>query len=155
MTDTQIKNFTGHENSPGPTGAPINQPEKNKVLIYTTSLCGFCLAARSMLDEKNTDYLEIDVSDPKKRQLMIQHSKGARTVPQIFIHGVHIGGFDEMATLERAGKLDAMLKSSPPAESAIPPRDLEPPVGSSGRTGKRFLKKTKTAKTKGNGTEHG
>ncbi len=128
MTDTQIKDFTGHENSPGPAGTPINQAEKSKVLIYTTSLCGFCLAARAMLDEKNIDYLEIDVSDPGKRQLMIQHSKGARTVPQIFINGVHVGGFDEMAALERAGKLDAMLESGPPAESAIPPGDLAPPM---------------------------
>ena len=83
--------------------------QRARVLIYTTRFCSYCLAAKAMLDEKNVDYLEVDVEEPEKRKLMVQHSKGRRTVPQIFIDGVHIGGYDEMAALDREAKLDRML----------------------------------------------
>jgi len=62
-----------------------------------------------LLDEKKVDYFEVDVEDPKKRALMVQRTKGRHTVPQILIDGVHIGGYDDLAALERAGKLDQML----------------------------------------------
>ena len=80
-----------------------------KVEIYTTPFCGFCARAKSLLDKKGAAYEEMDVMmDEKKRAEMRERSKRS-TVPQIFINGQHIGGSDELAALEQAGKLDPML----------------------------------------------
>ncbi|WP_421790608.1 glutaredoxin 3 [Hyphobacterium sp.] len=81
-----------------------------KVIIYTRPMCGYCYRAVSLLKEKGVDFEEIDAGfDITKKQEMIQKAHGARTFPQIFIDGDHIGGCDEMMRLERAGKLDALL----------------------------------------------
>ena len=78
--------------------------------IYTSPFCGFCHAAKRLLDSKGAGYVEFDVmSDPSLRPEMMQRAKGRHTVPQIFIDGAHIGGFDDIAALERAGKLDPLL----------------------------------------------
>lgn len=80
------------------------------VEIYTTPICGFCHRAKSLLSSKGVSYTEIDVmADPSRRAEMTQRANGGRTVPQIFIDGQHIGGSDEMAALDRAGKLDPLL----------------------------------------------
>lgn len=80
------------------------------VEIYTTPYCGYCRAAKALLTRKNVAFTEIDVSrDPAQRQAMVQRAHGRMTVPQIFIGGDHVGGSDEMHTLDRAGKLDALL----------------------------------------------
>jgi glutaredoxin 3 len=80
-----------------------------KVEIYTTPFCGYCARAKSLLDKKGAAYEEMDVMmDDKKRAEMRQRTKRS-TVPQIFINGQYIGGSDELAELERAGKLDALL----------------------------------------------
>ena len=80
-----------------------------KVEIYTTPCCGYCARAKGLLDKKGVAYEEMDVmEDGPKRTEMRTRSKRS-TVPQIFINGQHIGGSDELAELERAGKLDAML----------------------------------------------
>lgn len=80
------------------------------VEIYTTRLCGFCVAAKRLLNQKGVKFVETDVMmNPSKRAEMVQRSKGGRTVPQIFIGGKHVGGCDELYALERQGKLDAML----------------------------------------------
>lgn len=89
---------------------PKNPSEPAKVLIYTTQFCGYSFSAKAMLDEKKVEYFEVDVEDPKKRAMMVQRTKGRHTVPQIFIDGVLIGGYDEMAALDRDGKLDQMLR---------------------------------------------
>jgi glutaredoxin 3 len=82
----------------------------SRIVLYTTPFCGYCRAAKRLLGEKALDFEEIDVDfDHDKRAEMIDRAKGARTVPQIFIHGRHIGGYDELAMLERAGKLDDWL----------------------------------------------
>ena len=79
------------------------------VEIYTSPLCGFCHAAKRLLDSKGVAYEEIDVMrDVEKKQEMMQRS-GRRTVPQIFIDETHVGGCDDLYDLERAGKLDPML----------------------------------------------
>ena len=79
------------------------------VVIYTTPICGFCHAAKRLLDGKGVTYEEIDVMrDSEKKQEMMQKA-GRHTVPQIFIDGTHVGGCDELYELERAGKLDPML----------------------------------------------
>jgi glutaredoxin 3 len=80
------------------------------VTLYTTPLCGYCHAAKRLLSAKGAAFTEIDVSaDRDRRAEMVQRAKGGRTVPQIFIGEIHVGGFDDMNALERAGKLDAIL----------------------------------------------
>ncbi|WP_281857259.1 glutaredoxin 3 [Litoreibacter halocynthiae] len=78
--------------------------------IYTTSLCGYCHAAKRLLAQKGVSYAETDVGhDSNKKAAMVQRANGGRTVPQIFINDKHIGGYDDLNALERAGKLDALL----------------------------------------------
>jgi glutaredoxin 3 len=80
-----------------------------KVEIYTREFCGYCARSLALLTQKGVDFEEIPAGmDPVKRKEMIERS-GGNTFPQIFIDGKHIGGSDEMADLERAGKLDALL----------------------------------------------
>jgi len=81
-----------------------------KVEIYTKFTCGYCFRAKTLLEKKNVDYEETDISlGGPERQEMIQRAGGRTTVPQIFINGEHIGGSDDLASLEAAGKLDALL----------------------------------------------
>jgi len=81
-----------------------------KVELYTTMFCPYCARARSLLAKKGVDYTDIDVmADTSKFDEMLARSGGRQTVPQIFIGGQHIGGSDELAALEREGKLDALL----------------------------------------------
>ncbi|MGZ9113046.1 MAG: glutaredoxin 3 [Brevundimonas sp.] len=82
------------------------------VVIYTKPGCGYCHAAKALLEDKGADYTEIVASsDPAKKQEMIQRSNGRMTFPQIFIGGKHIGGADDMAALDRKGALDALLEA--------------------------------------------
>lgn len=79
------------------------------VTIYTTPFCGFCHAAKRLLSRKDVTFNEIDVSrDPELKQEMMTKS-GRHTVPQIWVGETHVGGFDELNALERAGKLDPLL----------------------------------------------
>jgi glutaredoxin 3 len=80
------------------------------VEIYTSPLCGFCHAAKRLLDKKGVEYSEIDVlADPARKPEMIQRANGRRTVPQIFVGETHVGGCDDLYELDGAGKLDALL----------------------------------------------
>lgn len=82
----------------------------NTVELYTTPICGYCAAAKRLLKQKGVSYSEINVmQSPERREEMIQRANGGRTVPQIFIGDQHIGGFDDMNALDRAGKLDPLL----------------------------------------------
>lgn len=77
--------------------------------IYTTPICGFCHAAKRLLTTKGVSYDEIDVGrDPELRQEMMQKA-GRHTVPQIWVGDVHVGGYDDLAALDRDGKLDPLL----------------------------------------------
>jgi len=88
----------------------------SRILLYTTPFCGYCRAAKRLLAEKTLDFEEIDVSfDRDKRAEMLDRANGQRTVPQIFIHGRHVGGYEELAALEREGKLEALLAGAPEA----------------------------------------
>lgn len=81
------------------------------VEIYTSPLCGFCHAAKRLLKSKGVSFSEVDLArQPERRSEMLSRSGGARTVPQIFIGEIHVGGCDELYTLEKAGKLDPLLK---------------------------------------------
>lgn len=80
--------------------------------MYTQAFCAYCAAARSLLDKKQVPYEEFDVTlNAKLRREMVDRS-GKKTVPQIFIDDKHIGGYDDLSALDRAGKLDELLELS-------------------------------------------
>ena len=80
------------------------------VEIYTSPLCGFCHAAKRLLNQKGVEFSEIDIwADPSRKSEMMQRAHGRHTVPQIFVGETHVGGCDDLYYLERAGKLDALL----------------------------------------------
>lgn len=81
----------------------------SRVEMYTTRTCPYCHAAKALLDQKGVLYEEVSVVSPLDREKMMERAHGRRTVPQIFIGETHVGGYDELAALERAGKLDALL----------------------------------------------
>ncbi|HMI20788.1 MAG TPA: glutaredoxin 3 [Sphingomonas sp.] len=81
-----------------------------KVEIYTKMFCPYCVRAKRLLGEKGVAIEEYDITlGGPQRAEMIQRANGCTTVPQIFIGDRHVGGSDELAALERAGKLDPML----------------------------------------------
>lgn len=79
-----------------------------KVTVYTTQWCPYCVRAKALLQHKGIAFEEIDVADDQLREAMIAAS-GRRTVPQIFIDGTPIGGFEELRALDEQGKLDRLL----------------------------------------------
>jgi glutaredoxin 3 len=80
-----------------------------EILIYTTNICPYCVMAKRLLDNKGASYTEINVDTQAGiREEMIRKTK-RRTVPQIYIGDLHVGGFDELYTLEQQKKLDALL----------------------------------------------
>ena len=80
------------------------------VEIYTSPLCGFCHAAKRLLTQKGISFSEIDgLENPSRKAEIIDRANWGRTVPQIFVGDVHVGGCDELYALERAGKLDPLL----------------------------------------------
>ena len=90
--------------------ADCKQTKTSAVVIYTTQVCPYCVRAKSLLEQKGIAFEEIRVdADANKMQEMLVRSGGRRTVPQIFIGQRHIGGSDDLYTLERAGELDALL----------------------------------------------
>jgi len=81
-----------------------------EVTIYTRQFCGYCTAAKRLLEGKGVSFTEHDATfSPDLRQEMIGKANGRATFPQIFIDSTHVGGCDELLALERAGKLDPML----------------------------------------------
>lgn len=81
-----------------------------EVTIYTRMMCGYCDAARRLLDKKGVAYTDHDASfSPELRQEMLSRANGRTTFPQIFIGDVHVGGCDDLHDLEARGKLDALL----------------------------------------------
>lgn len=80
------------------------------VVIYTRQYCGYCSAAKALLEKKGVDYVEHDATGkPEVRSEMIDKAHGRTTFPQIFINGQHVGGCDDIHALDRAGKLDPLL----------------------------------------------
>lgn len=81
-----------------------------KIIMYSTAVCPYCQMAERLLTSKGVrdiDKIRIDL-DPRKREEMMEKT-GRRTVPQIYIGETHVGGFDELSKLDRAGGLDALL----------------------------------------------
>ncbi len=86
-----------------------------EIEIYTTRYCPYCVAAKRLLSHKGATFTEIDVSgDRVERSKMVVRASGRMTVPQIFIGATHIGGYDDLYALDRAGKLDPLLGTSEP-----------------------------------------
>jgi glutaredoxin 3 len=79
------------------------------VVVYVQALCGYCAAAKALLKDKGIDFQVIDVTFKPKRRREMRERSGRATVPQIFLGGHPIGGFDELTALERQGELDKLL----------------------------------------------
>ncbi len=91
--------------------APMPNTTPNAVTMYSTAFCGYCDRARSLLNRKGATVVEIKVDEnPADREIMLKRSGGRRTVPQIFIGDRHVGGYDELAQLDRSGELDRLLQ---------------------------------------------
>ena len=85
-----------------------------RIIVYSQPFCGYCSAAKRLLKEKGAEFSEIDVMmEAGRRDEMIERS-GRRTVPQIFIDGRHIGGYDDLSALNKTGELDRLLASPTP-----------------------------------------
>ena len=81
------------------------------IRVYSTRICPYCLMAKRLLANKGAQYEEVLVDvDCASRVEMSERSGGRRTVPQIFIGDRHVGGYEDLAALERAGELDPLLK---------------------------------------------
>jgi glutaredoxin 3 len=81
----------------------------NDIIIYSTQVCPYCVAAKNLLKNKQLEYREIMVDkDPEERAIMIEKS-GRTSVPQIFINGTHVGGFDDLSAKVRNNELQDLL----------------------------------------------
>jgi len=80
-----------------------------EVLVYTTPVCPYCVMAKRLLTQKGVAYQEVDVAADHDKRRWLAETTGQKTVPQIFIDGKPYGGFTDIAALDKAGKLDALL----------------------------------------------
>ena len=80
-----------------------------RVTIYTTSYCPYCHAAKDLLESRGVAFEEIDVTGDHAERARLAERTGRRTVPQVFVGGEAIGGYDDLAALERDGRLGALL----------------------------------------------
>lgn len=80
-----------------------------RVVIYTTTYCPYCTWAKALLRAKKVEFEEIDVTHNPGLRQEIERKSGRRTVPQIFVDGLSLGGFEEIRLLDAEGKLDAIL----------------------------------------------
>jgi glutaredoxin 3 len=91
--------------------------DADRIVVYSTPFCGYCGAAKRLLASKGFEVTEVDVMfDPEQRAKMMEMSGGRRTVPQIFIDGWHVGGFDDLSALDASGELDRLLAAIPGRE---------------------------------------
>lgn len=99
------------------TEAPSDATERvagasreTEVVMYSTNWCGYCQRARNVFERKGVAIREIKLDDePDQRPVMLQRTGGLRSVPQIFVGGLHVGGYDELAALDRSGELNKLL----------------------------------------------
>ncbi len=82
------------------------------VEIYTRAWCPYCRMAKRLLEQKGQEFIELDVDrDADRYREMLERSEGRRTVPEIFIDGELIGGYDDLSAMDASGRLDERLKS--------------------------------------------
>jgi len=84
-------------------------PSADDIVVYVTNFCPYCTRAKVLLDRKKVSYKTMDITNNDEMRTWLMEASGQRTVPQIFIYGQSVGGFDDLYALDRAGKLDAML----------------------------------------------
>lgn len=85
----------------------------NDIEIYTTAMCGYCAAAKNYLHSRGLAWREMRIdSDPTACREMRHRAPKARTVPQIFVNGTYVGGYDDMMALVRKGEFDRLLKTA-------------------------------------------
>ena len=98
-----------------PLGVLISSGVQPKVVMYRTPYCPYCTMAERLLSQKGIPFTEVDVSsDPERRRWLVT-ATGQRTVPQIFINGRSIGGFQELSGIARRGELEGLLAAAPAA----------------------------------------
>jgi len=90
------------------------------VVVYATPYCFYCLRAKQLLSKKGVAFQEVDVGGSGETRGRLVETTGSRRVPKIFINGVLVGGFYELAMMERSGELDELL-TNPPAEPGSGP----------------------------------
>ena len=84
-------------------------PQPPSIVIYTTAICPYCVAAKNFLKSKNQTWTEVRIDlDPAQREIMMARARRT-SVPQIFIGDTHVGGYDDMIALHRAGGLEPLL----------------------------------------------
>ncbi len=88
-------------------------PMEERIVVYTTDYCPYCKRAKELLQKKHMPFREVDVAGQAGLREWLFRETGRKTVPQIFIDGQPIGGFDDLASLDRSGKLDAMWEQVP------------------------------------------
>ena len=99
-------------NERGPGESPVET--KPEVVMYSTNWCGYCQRARNLFERKGIAVRDIKLDDePDQRPVMLERTGGLRTVPQIFIGELHVGGYDELAALDRSGELNKLLGLAP------------------------------------------
>lgn len=79
------------------------------IVMFSGDNCPYCVRARRLLEKKGVAFRELKVDQSAELRSEMEQLSQRRTIPQIFIHGRHIGGFDDMAELDRVGKLDNLL----------------------------------------------
>ena len=82
-----------------------------KVLMYTTAVCPYCMMAERLLVSKGVEIEKVRIDLEPQRRAEMMEKTGRRTVPQIYVGETHVGGYDDLAALDRAGKLDPLLQS--------------------------------------------
>ena len=83
----------------------------NKIIVYTSDYCTFCVQAKKLLQSKGLDFDELNIQhDENLRSEMLEKSNGMRTVPQIFIGSIYVGGFDDLRRMDLSGELETILK---------------------------------------------
>jgi glutaredoxin 3 len=97
-----------------------HRPGAARIHAYVTTTCGFCHRALRLLHDKGVAFCRVDVTGDRKTRNWLVQATGQHTVPQIFIDGKSIGGYTDLAALDRAGKLDQML-AEPAPETPCPP----------------------------------
>jgi glutaredoxin 3 len=84
-----------------------------QIEIFTTAICPYCVSAKNFLSLRGLAYDEVRIDlDPVRRDEMLKRSAGRRTVPQIFINNVHVGGFDDLVAADRAGRLRELTENA-------------------------------------------
>lgn len=92
---------------------PSSAQSSQAITLYTSATCGFCVAAKNFLRSKGLQWNEVRIDlDPAERERMLARARRT-TVPQIFVGDTHVGGYDDLVALQRAGKLDALLAGDP------------------------------------------